>query len=50
MLRFIGHAVGRNAGRVGQNRELITAEWCRTENIDDVNCVLHKINLRRLKP
>src|SRR3977135_149981 len=40
------HALGRYAGRVGQNRELITAERCRTENIDDVKCVLHKINLR----
>src|ERR1700683_891182 len=40
------HALGRNAGRVRQNRELITAERCRTENIDDVKCVLHKINLR----
>src|SRR5271170_1944144 len=40
------HALGRNAGRVRQNRQLITAERCRTENIDDVKCVLHKINLR----
>src|ERR1700720_2807534 len=40
------HALGRNAGRVRQNRELITAERCRTENIDDVKCVLHKVNLR----
>src|SRR5205807_10044448 len=40
------HALGRYAGRVRQNRELITAERCRTENIDDVKCVLHKINLR----
>src|SRR6266403_5930823 len=39
------HALGRNAGRVRQNRELITAERCRTENIDDVKCVLHRINL-----
>ena len=34
------HALGRNAGRVGYDRELITAERCRTENIDDVKCVL----------
>src|SRR5437870_3642829 len=40
------HTLGRNAGRVRQNRELITAERCRTENIDDVKCVLHEINLR----
>src|SRR5271156_4379778 len=39
------HAVGRNAGCLRQNRELITAEWCRTKNIDDVKCVLHEINL-----
>jgi hypothetical protein len=38
------HALGRNAGRVRQNRELITAE-CRTEQIDDVKCVLHEIIL-----
>src|SRR5205823_5047686 len=30
------HALGRNARRVGQNRQLIAAERCRTENIDDV--------------
>src|SRR5208282_3782797 len=42
------HALGRNAGRVRQNRELITAERCRTENVDDVKCVLHEINLRVL--
>src|SRR5882672_9014253 len=42
------HALGRNAGRVRQNRELITAERCRTKNIDDVKCVLHEINLRVL--
>src|ERR1700691_2920921 len=40
------HALGRNAGRVRQNRELITAERCRTKNVDDVKCVLHEINLR----
>src|SRR3984893_3708771 len=40
------HALSRNAGRVRQNRELITAERCRTENINDVKCVLHEINLR----
>src|SRR5438045_3168533 len=40
------HALGRNAGRVRQNRELIAAERCRTENIDDVKWVLHRINLR----
>src|SRR5438094_4065426 len=39
------HALGRNAGRVRQNRELITAERCRTENINDVKRVLHEINL-----
>src|SRR5438046_3013603 len=42
------HTLGRNARRVRQNRELITAERCRTENIDDVKCVLHEINLRLL--
>src|SRR5437016_10664852 len=42
------HALGRNAGRVRQNRELITAERCRTKNIDDVKCALHEINLRVL--
>src|SRR5580765_330911 len=40
------HALGRNAGRVRQNRQLITAERCRTENIDDLKCVLHEITLR----
>src|SRR3981189_3586584 len=40
------HALARYAARVRQNRELITAERCRTENIDDVKCVLHKIDLR----
>src|SRR5277367_4512918 len=40
------HALGRNAGRIRQNRELIAAERCRTENIDDVKCVLHDISLR----
>jgi hypothetical protein len=40
------HTLGRNAGRVRQNCELIAAERRRTENIDDVKCVLHKINLR----
>src|SRR6267154_4533597 len=39
------HALDRNAGRVRQNRELIAAERCRTENIDDVKWVLHEINL-----
>src|SRR5437588_9639144 len=34
------HALGRNARRFGQNRQLIAAEWCRTENIDDVKWVL----------
>src|ERR1700730_3264982 len=43
------HALGRNAGRVRQNRELITAERCRTENVDDVKCVLNEIN-RRVSP
>src|SRR5438270_73975 len=42
------HTLGRNAGRVRQNRELITAERFRTENIDDVKCVLHEINLTLL--
>src|ERR1051325_900468 len=40
------HALGRNAGRVRQNRELITAERCRTEDIDDVKCALREITLR----
>src|SRR5580704_5310242 len=40
------HALGRNAAGVRQNRELITAERCRTENIDDVKRVLHEISLR----
>ena len=45
------HALGRNAGRVRQNRELIAAERCRTENIDDVKCLLHEIpSVRCLKP
>src|SRR6266436_3607985 len=42
------HTLGRNARRVRQNRELIAAERCRTENIDDVKCVLHEITLRAL--
>src|ERR1700747_2682971 len=42
------HALCRNAGRVRQNRELIAAERCRTENIDDVKWVLHEITLRVL--
>src|ERR1700720_315110 len=42
------HALGRNAGRLRQNRQLIAAERCRTENIDDVKCVLHEITLRVL--
>src|SRR5207253_9634932 len=42
------HALGRNTSGVRQNRELIAAERCRTEHIDDVKCVLHKINLRVL--
>src|SRR4029077_19112333 len=37
------HPLGRNAGRVRQNGQLITAERCRTENIDDLKCVLHEI-------
>src|SRR5215472_4939780 len=40
------HALGRNTGRVRQNRQLITAERGRTENIDYLKCVLHEINLR----
>src|SRR5262249_41474729 len=39
------HALGRDAGRVGQNRKLIAAERCRTEHIDDVKCVLHGVVL-----
>src|SRR5580658_8623320 len=39
------HALGRDAGRVRQDRQLITAERCRTENIDNVKCVLHEIDL-----
>src|SRR5579859_106176 len=39
------HAFGRNAGRVRQNRQLITAERRRTENVDDLKRVLHKIHL-----
>src|SRR6202047_1411457 len=42
------HALGRNAGRIRQNRELITAERCRTENIDNVKCVFHEFTLRAL--
>jgi hypothetical protein len=38
------HALGRNAGRVRQNRELIATERCRTENIEDMKCVLHELN------
>src|SRR6266852_3960163 len=40
------HALGRNAAGVRQNCELITAERCRTEKIDDVKRVLHEISLR----
>src|SRR5262249_25773274 len=40
------HPSRRKAGRVRQNRQLITAERCRTENIDYLKCVLHEINLR----
>jgi hypothetical protein len=40
------HALCGNAGRVRQNRQLITAERCRTENIYDLKCVLHEITLR----
>src|SRR6202048_5098324 len=39
------HALGRNAGRVRQNRQLITTERCRTETIDYLKCVLHEISL-----
>src|SRR5580765_2036424 len=42
------HALGRNARRVRENRELITAERCRTENIDDMKWVLHATNLNVL--
>ena len=34
------HALGRNAGRVRQDRQLIAAEGGRTENIDDMKSVL----------
>jgi hypothetical protein len=45
------HALGRNTGRVRQNRELIATERRRTENIEDMKCVLHELNPgRRLKP
>src|ERR1700758_2319896 len=40
------HSFSRNAGRVRQNRQLITAERCRTQNIDYLKCLLHEINLR----
>ena len=40
------HALGRNGRRVRQNRQLITAARCRTENVDDVKCVLNEISLR----
>src|SRR5579863_2285390 len=40
------HALGRNAARVRQNRQLITAERCRTEDVDYVKCVLHEIDVR----
>src|SRR5262249_55549404 len=40
------HALCRNAGRVSQNRQLIPAERCRTEHIDDLKCVLHGISVR----
>jgi hypothetical protein len=29
-------ALSKRCGRISQNRELITTERCRTENIDDV--------------
>jgi len=47
------HAFGRNADRVRQNRQLITAERCRSENIDDLKCVLHENRLavrRNMRP
>jgi hypothetical protein len=40
--RNLLHALGRYAGCVRENRELIAAEWCRTEDIDDVKWVLHR--------
>src|SRR5262245_40475232 len=40
------HALGRNAGCVRQNRELIATERRRTENIEDMKCVLHELNPR----
>src|SRR5262245_10235289 len=40
------HALGRNAGRVRQNPQLITAERCRAEDIDDLKCVPHEVILR----
>src|SRR5258707_11274343 len=39
------HTLGRNARRVRQDRELIAAERCRTEDIDDVKGVLHGMDL-----
>jgi len=41
-------ALGRYTSGVRQDCELIAAERGRTENIDDVKCVLHEINLRVL--
>src|SRR5690242_21777739 len=40
------HALGRDAGCARENGELIAAEWCGAENIDDVKGVLHETSLR----
>src|SRR5947209_19650925 len=42
------HALGRNAKCVWQDRQLITAERRRAEDIDDLKCVSHEINFRAL--
>ena len=39
------HALGRDPGCVRENRELVPAEGRRAEDIEDVKCVLHEINL-----
>src|SRR5215467_11398722 len=42
------HALGRNPNRVWQDRQLIAAERRRAEDIDDVECVFHELELRAL--
>src|SRR5262245_53886469 len=42
------HALGGNIRRVRENRQWITAERCRTKNIDDVKRVLHEISPQAL--